>query len=597
MKLYGHRQLKLLVSAGAMFFALRITVVGADGVKDNVDITGSVLNVGGAPARFFCATGVKVQHPKPTSGGDEEDKEAAWNDAVAEATKTVKSLARSGFNMVRIPNIPIGDSGIQGAHTIPEMYEFFVSLCKANGIRVWAELMYPATVFPVAPGDAGCIDDPYTAVAWAEAVKGFDKPFEGMLSAPWDPRTEVIIQWRVREWARSFNPYTGMRRSDDPVFAVWSFEQLWFDDIERMESGTLPAFFTNSLSIAWNNWLYSNFSNDADLKAKIPDIKPGESVVTGNVEFAYASTTCTYCETNGISRDNCARRTQQRAFLKDIYSSHIERVVVPFSFLGASARNSPIFVSADSLYKTLGEHSTADVVMPFGKGGDRSKPLIMYPDTPNPSYLHIEEACYAVTNGFSVMATAYAEQPELSVFASQIFLSGTALDKEGKIDKPNLALWHGQVVPDSDDILFSASGVTITNLEFRLPLSPGETNGILRGVPENVLFSVSVWADDKNGIGMANSDNIVISAYAIDSETLETVDYSFVLSFPGLEGKKMSASAPAGGRENVHWTLSSKESTKGSPKECDVVVVVEERNGFLRFELIKGSSPVQVFFE
>lgn len=590
MKLHDHRLLKTLASAGAALFALCATTLeaSAGAVGGHVDITGSMLNVGGAPARFFCATGVTVPHPRRTAEGDGEAGETAWNEAAEEAMRIVSSLARSGFNMVRIPNMPIGDSGIQGAHTIPEMYDFFVSLCNANGIRVWAEIMYPATIFPVSPADVGSIDDPYSAEAWVDAVKGFDKPFEGMLAAPWDPRTEVVIQWRVREWARSFNPYTGMRRSDDPVFAAWSFEQLLFDDFERMEADTLPGFFTNSLSVAWNNWLYRDFSDDADFRAKIPDITSGESVETGTVEFAYASTVCAYCDANEIPRDKCARRRLQRVFLKDIYLGHIERVVRPFSVLGASSRNSPIFVSADSQHNMIGEHSTAEVIGPFDEVGNTGKPLIMYPDTQKPSYLHIEEACYAATNGVSVMAAAYGEEPELAVFASQIFLSGTALDDKGKIDKPDLALWHGLVAEGMGEIAFGTSGVAITNLEFQVSRQPGQTNDVPNEVPENVVFSFSVRADYDDGHSIANSARAVVSAYAVDVETHKPVDFSFVLSSPGLEGKEMAA-----------------YSLEGDPAEVKLkkngvgldVVEVGPGSGVFRIELEKKRKTVQSFFE
>lgn len=55
MKLHDHRLLKTLASAGAALFALCATTLeaSAGAVGGHVDITGSMLNVGGAPARFF----------------------------------------------------------------------------------------------------------------------------------------------------------------------------------------------------------------------------------------------------------------------------------------------------------------------------------------------------------------------------------------------------------------------------------------------------------------------------------------------------------------------------------------------------------------
>ena len=97
MKLHDHRLLKTLASAGAALFALCATTLeaSAGAVGGHVDITGSMLNVGGAPARFFCATGVTVPHPRRTAEGDGEAGETAWNEAAEEAMRMVDERPRA----------------------------------------------------------------------------------------------------------------------------------------------------------------------------------------------------------------------------------------------------------------------------------------------------------------------------------------------------------------------------------------------------------------------------------------------------------------------------------------------------------------------
>ena len=139
-----------------------------------------------------------------------------------------------------------------------------------------------------------------------------------------------------------------------------------------------------------------------------------------------------------------------------------------------------------------------------------------------------------------------------------------------------------------DEITFGTSGVAITNLEFQVPRQPGETNDVPNEVPENVLFSFSVRADDDDGHSIANSARAVVSAYAVDVETHKPVDLSFVLSSPGLEGKEVAAYSLEGDSAEVKL----KKNSVGLD-----VVEVGLGSGVFRIELEKKRKTVQSFFE
>jgi hypothetical protein len=502
---------------------------------EHVEVAGRFLNVAGTPARFFCAQGVALPLPAPAESDDGVFEDTLWVSFANEAENLASLFARSGFNMIRIPTMPVGDSGIQGKNTVAELYDLFVWACKTNNVRVWAELMHPATFYPVQPGDVGSVDEPYSADDWVEAVSGFKKPFEGISAAPWDARTEVVIQQRIHKWARSFNPYSGMRRCDDPVFALWSFEQLWCDDMENLDPATLPVLFTNTLCTAWNNWLYRKFPDDEVLRRQIPCLTESESLHSGSIRYFFSTCVCEYCASRDIEQSFCLRRKLQKVFLSDIYEEHMGRVINKFSILGYSSRSAPRFSTSSIGGKAVGSLSTAEVVKPFERPTTDIRPLVMYPAADNPSYLHLKEASFAVANGISVMAVAVDEKPELNIFASQIFLTSSILDESGKIDKPDLAFLNSAEKGFKKSINFESSDLSLSNIVCFILKQESETNSFVRVDRDDALFTISLQSLD--GQPVDTSEKLLLSTYAAEAKTSEPTGFSFEVFLSGLSDK------------------------------------------------------------
>lgn len=523
--------LALLFSAACASFAA---------LNPNADrftsLRGNILEIDGNPTRFFCATGVVVPLPTFLPEDNDETRKTKWNAAAQKGKDLAVTLRTAGFNMVRLSTIPKGESGVQGNLTVPELYESFINACKENGIRIWAEVMHPVTYTPVDVEDVFCLDDPATASAWTNAVASCSNPADLMLAAPWDPRLEVTLQRRLREWARGFNPYTGMRRCDDPVFALWSFEQIWWDDINAFGTSNLPPFFSELLTKTWNKWLDEKFDSEDELRRTMPDLDEKESPEQGNVKLVFADR-CRSCSEKTPLPSSCPRILLQRKFLINLYAVHMIRMASPFTMLGESTRKSPVVISSNTRHDTLNVVSTAKFVHPFSPIGQRDEPTILYEDGTDPSVFKFDLATFAISNGISVVAVPWRGNPESCLFASQLFRSGHEFSRAGTVDKPDLALFSGAITTNGNTLVFPQSSVTLSNIAFRA-YQPGSTTNSVPATFTNAVLTVSLEALNANTIPSAKT--LTMTIYATDLESGERLDTAFTVSFPGINDHEIT---------------------------------------------------------
>ncbi len=509
-------------------------------------IQGKTLDIDGKPVRFFCATGIVVPVPAFSADDNDETRKAKWNAVAQEGKILVATLREAGFNMVRLSSIPTGESGVQGNFTVAELYEHFIGVCKENGIRIWAEVMHPATVVPISTSDVTCLDDPASAIAWTNAVTACENPRDLMLAAPWDPRIEVTLQRRLREWARSFNPYTGLRRCDDPVFALWSFEQLWWDDINALGTSTLPTFFGDLLTKFWNKWLYEKFNTDEELRRELPDLDETESIEQGNIRLIRADV-CQACSKKSPPSSECPRVALQRKFLINLYAVHMIRLASPFTMLGESTRRAPIIISSNARRDTLNVISTARFVRPFSPIRERNEPTIMYEDDADPSLFQFDVTAFAVSNNVSVIAMPWRGNPEACIFASQLFRWGGKFSEKGIVDKPGLAMFNGEITTNCNTITFPQAGVSISNVSFWACQSVSSTNStpdtatnevFTNLVFTNAIFTISIEAVDAHVLTSASTVDVTV--YATDKNTGERLDTAFTATFDGIHRDELT---------------------------------------------------------
>lgn len=453
------------------------TVAVAQGLSETVQSVSTVSPV--APERHFCALGVSIPQPLPTD--DVGIWRTNWHAAVAVGEALLGKLEQSGFTMVRLGNLPVGESSIQGNYSIPELTDRFVLSCKNHSLKIWAGVLHPILQAPVRVSDVDCLEDASTAQAWSNAVATVQHPEELMLAAPWDPRLEILLQRRLRLWGRSFNPYTGLRRVNDPAFALWSFEQVWWEDFQTGEPLPIPAYFQETLETAWNNWLYEHFVTDARLRKDLSDMPKDASIEKGRIPWMDARV-CPTCANAKKTAGKCPRRREQNRFLLSIYTRHILRLKQPFVNLSETVWQSPLAMSYNLRHDNLPKGPTAFFV-PYEGGsatsvswkgdeetaqGNQTPPVQICPlmQVPEQDPFLLSTVTNVLSRGIMVLAVPPSEHAGHRYFASQLFRLGQPRPSEGRIDTPSFAFLDGMAVTNGMTVAFEQIQVSLSNLVF-----------------------------------------------------------------------------------------------------------------------------------
>ncbi len=164
---------------------------------------------------------------------------------------------------------------------------------------------------------------------------GKPKPADTLfLAAPWDPRLEVLVQKRIRAWTRAFNARTGLRRADDPVYALFSLSSRWWDYVFADVREPLPDFFERELQQAWNNWLWARNVDTNSLSRMIGPLSEGEDAAQGSVRLLPF----------GDPMLSPRRRSAQRRFLFGLADEHFSRLAAPFAESGPAPAFAPLLV-------------------------------------------------------------------------------------------------------------------------------------------------------------------------------------------------------------------------------------------------------------
>ena len=302
-------------TAALLAFAASLAAARPSEAPPPVMVAGGAFMAGDAPLALSCADGVPLPEP-------------------AEADALAERLAACGFDMVRLPDVAAPEDA--------ERLDAFAAALAHRGLRLWADALVPALAVPPAPADVSLIDDPATAAAWTNALAeaaatGFD-PF---LAAPWDPRLESLLQHRLRDWARAFNPATGLRRNEDPAWALVGFSSGWRNAFLFSAAATNapapPAFFREGFLAEWNAWLYERYKTDTAAR-HAGATKPRESVEKGTV--AWFGTPFGSVPAAGIPD---VRLRDQKIFLQTLYLAHVRRLILYFQETGGLAASVPVF--------------------------------------------------------------------------------------------------------------------------------------------------------------------------------------------------------------------------------------------------------------
>ncbi len=183
---------------------------------------------------------------------------------------TVERLKFLGFNMVRFWEAPDPDQPYEkGDRSRNDVIDHFIATCYENGILIWWA-GFGGAVGRALPADAGVIDDPESAAAWADAVGGDGWPLgKKSFISSWDPRAKALRVRNLTRLADHVNRHTGRRYADEPAIAVWELvnEDWWLFNMQRGGFLRSPPFFIEQLRDQWNGFLDRKYANDATLKA------------------------------------------------------------------------------------------------------------------------------------------------------------------------------------------------------------------------------------------------------------------------------------------------------------------------------------------
>jgi hypothetical protein len=335
------------------------------------------LYVGGRKVRFW--GGIGGFPPRPVKKG---------RDPYLANRLMMERINACGFNMWRIWRYGGTIRGqakgyTKGDGSKLDRYDHMIALAKKNGVRLWvggAGANYSAD-----PGDAGVIDEPATAAAWAQAVRGADNRGrrEFHVAAAWDPRLEAALIRNNARFLDHVNLHTGLRVGDDPVFAIWELnnEQWWIVHMVTGRWQHLPKFFRDGLLRKWHGFLKAKYGDEETLVASWGGLKPGEGLEAGTIYLAplrgksppaalndanpraaakFAGEDVKY----GREDFNIRRGRDVNEFFAGLILGHKRRVAAAFKKNGRAAKLSPLLWDTGIGYNGICQllHQNADAV-------------------------------------------------------------------------------------------------------------------------------------------------------------------------------------------------------------------------------------------
>jgi len=458
------RRLRLLavLAAGMPLWAAAATLRGAD--EGFVSVRGDRLACGETTVVFSCALGVRLPWPDPAEAADDAAASSRWERARADCGNLARRYAAAGFNMVLLPDLEPETS--EEASPRKALQDEFLLACRRAGVRVWAEPLHSFLATPIPPGAAELAGDPATRDEWLAAVEQAGPAAH--LAAAWDPRIAAWEQRLLRDWSRAFNPGTGLRRCDDPAFALFGFSSYWLADMLDPDRVPLPDFFENELREAWNAWLLEQYDSDEAFAIWHGPFAPGESIESNSVPFRAFSDPA-------LSDD---LREEQKKFLIALRNRRFGELLDAFRTYGRAAREAPRLVTDDHEQAISAFSSITPLPAESGKG---SRPRAITPllvdafgaDSPEEAH---EAARRAVAAGAQILALPCRDRPEDFAEAAQLFRAGQdvpddlAKIRPGTVNLPRLGVGSAVLASDEDEmpvLRFPATDAGVTVLRVR----------------------------------------------------------------------------------------------------------------------------------
>jgi len=338
------------------------------------------LNAGGQRVRLWCAIG---GYPNPS--GIEPNDDAATRTkkrdrAYRDAEAILSRFESLGFNGLRMWQRAPGNY-VKGDGSPSDVTDYFVSLAKARGFRIW---LPSVSVAPSAAADVELVDDSATREAWQAAM--LEKDRDAALARVWDPRLETAMVSHMKKLTNHVNLHTGLRWGDDPVFAIWELtnEEWWMMKMVGGQWMNLPQFFRETLAKRWHAFLGEKYRNEDALVSAWGFLLPGEKLDKGTVQIAPLASGVE-ADTSGMDAQARAQVEAARAqgkqkwtrddftrargadvleFFLKIQLAHKERLKIALKAMGKSCRLGPVVYDTGIGYEAQSQylHQNAEAV-------------------------------------------------------------------------------------------------------------------------------------------------------------------------------------------------------------------------------------------
>ncbi len=313
------------------------------------------LQLNGKRVRFWGAT-----------GGFSLGAEGADRQSYADVDLVVKRLFELGFNLVR--------DGHRGAETYTkgdrseaDLSDYFHFKFKQAGGKIWStDLSHGAR--SAGSKDVDILPDAKTKEAWVAAMQEWEKKSDNRpvsltrnVARIWDSRLEAIGIANMKRAVTQVNPYTGLKRADDPVYAIWelSNEEGWISQMTGGEWQQLPRFFQDELIGRWQEFVRAKYKDDYGVKKAWGFLLAGEALKDNTLLLAPiqskslpvvisdanpAAVAMLQASKQKYSRDdfNRARASDVLEFLTGLWVEHKKREADALKPLGKSLTKTPL---------------------------------------------------------------------------------------------------------------------------------------------------------------------------------------------------------------------------------------------------------------
>lgn len=363
--------------AAVVAFATLCGLAGAGPLPDDsayVTVRNGRLEAAGERVRLWCVIGGFPNYSGIEESDDTDTRARKRDRAYRDAEALVQRFEHLGFNGMRLWEKPSGPY-VKGDGSNSDVLDYFVSVAKRRGFRIWVPSISTA---PLRASDAGDHAELASAI-------GEDRPYT-WIARVWVPELENAQVRHMQALADHVNLHTGLRWGDDPAFAIWELtnEEWWMQKMVGGQWRALPSYLQCLLLDKWHDFLRNKYKTNDALRQAWGFLLPFESLDGGKVELlplassvrpdltgmdpqARRQLEASFPQTElGWSRDDFVRQrgADVLEFFVSLQLAHKQRLAAALETMGKSCKLGPVVFDTGIGYEIQSQymHQHAEAV-------------------------------------------------------------------------------------------------------------------------------------------------------------------------------------------------------------------------------------------